>query len=242
MPGTAYVLFHHVMGETDGRRGVWGYVKGGMGGLTQALAARRPRPRRGHPVRGRGGPDPRAGRSGDRRRAGERRRVRRADRGQQRRRARDVHATRSTRRRCPPTSLAAVDAHQLRERVAQDQRGPRRAAELPCLSGRRARAPSTAARSTSARISTTSSTPTTTPSTAGPRSGPVLECTIPSVVDPTVAPPGCHLMSIFVQYAPYALARGHVGSARRDLRRPVLRRCSTSTRRTFAVPCWPARC
>ena len=38
MPGTAYVLFHHVMGETDGKRGVWGYVRGGMGGLTQALA------------------------------------------------------------------------------------------------------------------------------------------------------------------------------------------------------------
>src|SRR5437879_8818080 len=37
-PGTGYVLFHHVMGETDGRRGVWGYVRGGMGGLTQALA------------------------------------------------------------------------------------------------------------------------------------------------------------------------------------------------------------
>src|SRR5262249_55414427 len=38
MPGTAYVLFHHVMGETNGHRGVWGYVRGGMGGLTQALA------------------------------------------------------------------------------------------------------------------------------------------------------------------------------------------------------------
>ncbi|MGH7737929.1 MAG: phytoene desaturase family protein [Candidatus Tyrphobacter sp.] len=39
MPGTAYVLFHHVMGESDGVRGVWSYVRGGMGGLTQALAA-----------------------------------------------------------------------------------------------------------------------------------------------------------------------------------------------------------
>ena len=39
MPGTGYVLFHHVMGETNGKRGVWGYVRGGMGGLTQALAA-----------------------------------------------------------------------------------------------------------------------------------------------------------------------------------------------------------
>src|SRR5262249_5512003 len=38
MPGTAYVLFHHVMGETNGKRGVWAYVKGGMGGLAQALA------------------------------------------------------------------------------------------------------------------------------------------------------------------------------------------------------------
>lgn len=37
-PGTAYVLFHHVMGETDGQQGVWGYIKGGMGTITQALA------------------------------------------------------------------------------------------------------------------------------------------------------------------------------------------------------------
>jgi phytoene dehydrogenase-like protein len=37
-PGTAYVLLHHVMGQTGGTRGVWGYVRGGMGGLTQAMA------------------------------------------------------------------------------------------------------------------------------------------------------------------------------------------------------------
>ena len=39
MPGTAYVLFHHVMGECDGVRGVWGYVKGGMGALSNAIAS-----------------------------------------------------------------------------------------------------------------------------------------------------------------------------------------------------------
>ncbi len=39
MPGTAYVLFHHVMGECDGARGVWGYVRGGMGGISNAIAA-----------------------------------------------------------------------------------------------------------------------------------------------------------------------------------------------------------
>ncbi|MBY0369121.1 NAD(P)/FAD-dependent oxidoreductase [bacterium] len=37
-PGTAYVLFHHVMGETEGAQGVWGYVRGGMGTVTQALS------------------------------------------------------------------------------------------------------------------------------------------------------------------------------------------------------------
>jgi len=39
MQGTAYVLFHHVMGECDGVRGVWGYVRGGMGALANAIAS-----------------------------------------------------------------------------------------------------------------------------------------------------------------------------------------------------------
>ncbi|MEZ6140656.1 MAG: NAD(P)/FAD-dependent oxidoreductase [Zavarzinella sp.] len=38
-PGTAYVLFHHVMGECDGARGVWGYVRGGMGQISNSIAA-----------------------------------------------------------------------------------------------------------------------------------------------------------------------------------------------------------
>jgi len=38
-PGSAYVLLHHVMGEAGGARGVWGYVQGGMGGLADSLAA-----------------------------------------------------------------------------------------------------------------------------------------------------------------------------------------------------------
>jgi phytoene dehydrogenase-like protein len=37
-PGTAYVLFHHVMGECNGVRGVWGYVRGGMGMISQSIA------------------------------------------------------------------------------------------------------------------------------------------------------------------------------------------------------------
>lgn len=38
-PGTGYVLFHHVMGETGGARGVWAYVRGGMGALSDAIAS-----------------------------------------------------------------------------------------------------------------------------------------------------------------------------------------------------------
>jgi phytoene dehydrogenase-like protein len=38
-PGSAYVLLHHVMGEAGGARGVWGYVQGGMGALSTAIAA-----------------------------------------------------------------------------------------------------------------------------------------------------------------------------------------------------------
>ncbi|MGI9457178.1 MAG: phytoene desaturase family protein [Aeoliella sp.] len=38
-PGSAYVLLHHVMGEAGGARGVWGYVRGGMGGLAEAIAS-----------------------------------------------------------------------------------------------------------------------------------------------------------------------------------------------------------
>src|SRR5690606_17501964 len=38
MPGTAYVLFHHVMGECNGVRGVWGYMRGGMGSISNAVA------------------------------------------------------------------------------------------------------------------------------------------------------------------------------------------------------------
>ena len=38
-PGTAYVLLHHVMGTAGGARGIWGYVQGGMGGLANSLEA-----------------------------------------------------------------------------------------------------------------------------------------------------------------------------------------------------------
>jgi phytoene dehydrogenase-like protein len=37
-PGSAYVLLHHVFGEVNGKKGVWGHALGGMGAITQAMA------------------------------------------------------------------------------------------------------------------------------------------------------------------------------------------------------------
>ena len=38
-PGSGYVLLHHVFGEVNGKKGVWGHAVGGMGAITQAMAA-----------------------------------------------------------------------------------------------------------------------------------------------------------------------------------------------------------
>ena len=89
------------------------------------------------------------------------------------------------RRICPPDFVAGVkridyDSATLKINVALT--------ELPNFTSparHAGRARSIAARSTSARPWTTSSAPTTTPSTASRRRIPILECTIPSAVDPT---------------------------------------------------------
>lgn len=37
-PGTAYVLLHHAMGDVDGVVGAWGFARGGMGAISRAMA------------------------------------------------------------------------------------------------------------------------------------------------------------------------------------------------------------
>jgi phytoene dehydrogenase-like protein len=37
-PGSAYVLMHHWIGEVNGHAGAWGWAKGGMGGISAAMA------------------------------------------------------------------------------------------------------------------------------------------------------------------------------------------------------------
>jgi phytoene dehydrogenase-like protein len=203
MPGTAYVLFHHVMGETNGKRGVWGYVRGGMGGLTQALAAAgrdlkvdiRCDAEVLHILTDNGAVKGVALANGDEFRAP----VVASNA--------DAHVTFERLldpKVVPPDFLAAVqrinyDSASLKINVALS--------ELPDFSA----FPGTAAGPQ--HRGTIHICPDQDYIERGfddakygrPSSNPILECTIPSVVDPSVAPPGQHLMSMFIQYAPYKL-------------------------------------
>ena len=38
-PGTAYILLHHCMGGVAGHRGLWGFVRGGMGAVSNSIAS-----------------------------------------------------------------------------------------------------------------------------------------------------------------------------------------------------------
>jgi phytoene dehydrogenase-like protein len=202
-PGTGYVLFHHVMGETDGKRGVWGYVRGGMGGLSQALG----RAARDLGVEIRCEAEVARILTRDGRVTGV------ALAGGEECRASVVASNADARvtftrlldpRSLPAEFVAAVgrinyESASLKINVAL--------AELPSFRALPGSEPGPQHRGTihicpdldyieraydDAKY-------------GRPSERPVLECTIPSVVDPTVAPPGKHLMSIFVQYAPYAL-------------------------------------
>jgi len=192
------------MGETDGKRGVWGYVRGGMGGLTQALA--RAARDRGVEIRCEAEVARILVRDG--------RATGVALAGGEEYRAPIVASNADARvtftrlldpRALPPEFVAAVgrigyESASLKINVAL--------AELPSFRACPGSEPGPQHRGTihicpdldyieraydDAKY-------------GRPSEHPVLECTIPSVVDPTVAPPGRHLMSIFVQYAPYALA------------------------------------
>jgi phytoene dehydrogenase-like protein len=205
-PGTAYVLFHHVMGEGGGKRGMWGYVRGGMGGLTQALAA----------VARDLGADIRCDAEVEHILVRDGRAVgvalaagdeyfapivaSNAD-------ARVTFLRLLDRSTLPEVFLADVEridyaSASLKINVAL--------AELPSFRALPGTEPGPQHRGTihicpdqdyierafdDAKY-------------GRPSAEPVLECTIPSVVDPTVAPPGRHLMSMFVQYAPYELRDG----------------------------------
>jgi phytoene dehydrogenase-like protein len=208
MPGTAYVLFHHVMGECNGVRGVWGYVRGGMGGITQALAAAA----RKH------GAEVRVNAPVWRilTRDGRVRGVALAD-GTEIEAARvascaDAHVTflkLLDPRELPADFVAAVrgidyNSAALKINVALG--------ELPDFTA----LPTGGGKPAPHHRGTIHICPTLDhierayddAKYGRPSEVPVLECTIASAVDDTLTPPGKHVMSMFVQYAPTRLREG----------------------------------
>lgn len=209
MAGTAYVLFHHVMGECNGVRGVWGYVRGGMGGITQALASSARALgvdiRLGSPVARIVVRDGRA------------RGVVLAD-------GMEFSAHQIASNADPNvTFLTLMDEHDLPDEFlrAVKQIDYRSASlkinvalsELPDFTA----LPSSGATPGPQHRGTIHIAPTfdymerayDDAKYGRPSASPILECTIPSAVDTSVAPPGTHLMTMFIQYAPYALRDGH---------------------------------
>ncbi|MEE9217671.1 MAG: NAD(P)/FAD-dependent oxidoreductase [Acidobacteriota bacterium] len=205
-PGTAFVLLHHVMGETNGRKGVWGYVRGGMGMITQSLADSA----RAHGAVIRTGPEVEQIHF-----SGERADGVVLEDGEEIG-ARIVISNADARR----TFLGMIPSGKLDsdfidevKRIKFDSASLKlnlALGELPdfkCLPGT---SPGPQHRGT-IHIS---------PSVeyierawddakyGRPSRKPMLECTIPTVIDDTLAPPGRHIMSLFVQYAPYRLANG----------------------------------
>lgn len=207
-PGTAYVLLHHVMGEAGGARGVWGYVQGGMGGLANALEGAC------HDL------------NVDIRRESPIKRIL-VKNG----RAAGVVLEDDSILEAPIVA-SSVDAHLTFERFLAPEELPpefRRAvskidyasasakinvalAELPnftCASG-------PVGTVQPHHRGTIHLCPTLDfierafddAKYGQPSKEPVLEITLPSSVDNTLAPPGQHVMNIFVQYAPYKLAGG----------------------------------
>ena len=206
IPGTAYVLLHHVMGQAGGARGVWGYVRGGMGGLALALE--------------RACTDLRV----DIRRDAEVRRILRSGQRVVGVQLADNHVVES------PVVASSVDAHLTFERFLRPEDLPdgfRAAVARIDYSSASAKINLALAEPPNFRCAPGDhvgphhhGTIHISPSMESierafddakygrPSTEPILEITLPSSVDPSVAPEGKHLMSIFVQYAPYRLADG----------------------------------
>ncbi len=233
MPGTAYVLFHHVMGETNGKRGVWAYVKGGMGGLTQALARR---PRRWASRSAREAEVAQIlvqGRRGDRRRPGQRRRVPRPRGGQQRRLPTHLQQADGPNDCCRRTFAEAID------RINYDSASLKinvALSELPNFTACPAREPGPQHRGTvhicpdQDYIERGLRRRQVRPAVGAARS---WNARIPSVVDPTRrAARQASDVDVHPVRAVQAAGRQPGTSCSEQVRRPLLRPARTSTRRT----------
>jgi phytoene dehydrogenase-like protein len=206
-PGTAYVLLHHVMGSAGGARGVWGYVEGGMGGLSNALASAAQE--RGVEILKEASVtkiDIQSGRAaGVTLEDGRHFTARRV--------ASNVDAHLTFERMIDPALLPApfLEAVRRIDYSSASMKINLAVRELPnftCLPGNGEVGPQHRG---TIHIGCTLEHLERAYDDAKygrPSQRPIVEMTIPTSVDRTIAPAGHHILSLFVQYAPYKLASG----------------------------------
>lgn len=216
-PGTGYVLFHHCMGETRGARGVWAYVEGGMGSLADALAAAASAAgaeiRRNAPV---AQVSLAAGRAcgvqlGDGSTIESRVVLSNADR-------RHTFLDLAAEAQLPRDFLRAVAALDFRSPALKLNLALDRLPVFARDSGGSAGAAAPHLRGT-IHVGALD-LPALERSFEAAQAGrlpqrPMIELTLPSALDPSLAPPGRHVASLFVQHVPYGL-EGTSWDAERD--------------------------
>ncbi|MBI4205973.1 MAG: NAD(P)/FAD-dependent oxidoreductase [Betaproteobacteria bacterium] len=217
-PGTAYVLLHHYMGEIDGVFRAWGFAKGGNGSVSAAIAGAA----RGFGVDIRtGAPVARVlvtnGRTtGVALESGEEVRAKLVVSGADPRR---TFLGLVGAEHLPADFLEGI--HRFRFRGASGKVNLA-LGELPnfiCLPGAGPHSSTTLRACLRGAISISPSIDYLERAYDDAKYGevsrrPYLDIIIPSMIDPGMAPPGKHVMSIFVQYAPY-----HVNGGWTDARR-----------------------
>lgn len=211
-PGSAYVLLHHYMGDVDGNIGAWGFARGGMGATTQAMAKS---------LAAAGG-EIRAGTGVDHVLVENGRAVGVVLDDGSEIRGRLVVSNMDVKRtflKCvkekelPPAFVKQVKNFKIRGssgkvNIALDgvPRFPALPADSPCLKG---------------DLHFTDSIERMEKAYDDWKAGlwsrdPFLDTMIPTMIDPTMTPPGKHFMSVFVQYCPPKIEGGEWTDAERD--------------------------
>ncbi|MBL8908197.1 MAG: NAD(P)/FAD-dependent oxidoreductase [Rhizobiales bacterium] len=211
-PGSAYVLLHHYMGDVDGNIGAWGYARGGMGAITQAMSKS---------LMAAGG-EIRAGKGVDHVLVENGRAVGVVLDDGSEIRGRLVVSNMDVKRtflKCvaekelPPGFVKQVKNFKIRGssgkvNIALDgvPRFPALPADSPCIKG---------------DLHFTDSIERMEKAYDDWKAGlwsrdPFLDTMIPTMIDPTMAPPGKHFMSVFVQYCPPKIEGGEWTDAERD--------------------------
>ncbi|MGQ0570370.1 MAG: phytoene desaturase family protein [Armatimonadota bacterium] len=210
--GTAYVLLHHCMGGVGGRRGVWGFVRGGMGAIAEAMAAsarsRGALIKTSAPVARIVVRDRRATgvvlTSGEE--IGARVVVSNLDP-----KTTFLHLVDET--TLPPDFLESIRRYRCEGtsfKINFALGGLPKFAALPSSPGPHHRATMHLSPSIDYMERAWDDAKYGRPSQA-----PLVEMTLPTLYDLSLAPPGKHIMGVFVQYTPYTLAEGH-WDAQRD--------------------------